>query len=82
MYAPPAPVTQALRLGGSMLSSRAQSQPYRNENLDVLAGTERPQWEAAFLRYVTVGKTTTIDGSRGRVMPMLLRLGAVLKFLR
>ena len=65
-----------------MSSTRAQSQPYRNENLDVLAGTERPQWEAAFLRYGTVCKTTTIDGSRERVMPTLLRLGAVMKFLR
>ena len=65
-----------------MLSPRAQSQPYRNGNLDVLAGTERPQWEAAFLRYGTVCNTTTIDGSRGRVMPMLLRLRALMRFLR
>jgi hypothetical protein len=64
-----------------MLPARAQSQAYRNENFDVVTGTEGPQWEAAFLRYGTV-KTTTIDGSRGRVMPMLLRLGAAIRFLR
>ncbi len=65
-----------------MLPARARSQAYSNESLDVLAGTERPQWEAAFLRYGTVCKTTTIDGSTGRVMPMRLRLGAVTRFLR
>jgi hypothetical protein len=64
-----------------MLPARAQSQAYRNENLDVVTGTEPPQWEAVFLRDGTVCKTTTIDGS-GRVMPMLLRLGAVIRFLR
>jgi len=64
-----------------MLSARAQSQAYSNE-IDVLTGTEGPQWEAAFLQYGTVCKTTTIDGSRGRVMPTLLRLGAVIRFLR
>ena len=65
-----------------MLSARAQSRVYRNENLDVVTGTETPQWEVAFLRYGTICKTTTIDGSRGRVMPMFLRLGAVIRFLR
>ena len=65
-----------------MLSARAQSQAYGNENLDVVTGTEGPQWEAACLRYGTVCKTTMIDGSRWRVMPMLLRLGAVIRFLR
>ena len=33
-----------------MLSARAQSRVYRNENLDVVTGTETPQWEVAFLR--------------------------------
>jgi hypothetical protein len=75
-------INQALRLGGSMLSARARSQAYGNENLDVVTGTEGPRWEAAFLRYGTVCKTMTIDGSRARVMPMLLRLGAVIRFLR
>jgi hypothetical protein len=65
-----------------MLPARVQGQAYRNETLDVVTGTEAPLWEAAFLRYGTVCKTTTIDGSGGRVMPMLLRLGAVIRFLR
>jgi hypothetical protein len=65
-----------------MLSARARSQAYSNENLDVVTGTERPQWEAAFLRYGTACKTTTIEGSRGRVIPRLLRLGAVIRCLR
>ena len=46
-----------------MLSARAQSRVYRNENLDVVTGTETPQWEVAFLRCGTVCETTTIDGS-------------------
>jgi hypothetical protein len=47
-----------------MLSARAQSQAYSNENLDVVTGTEGPpEWEAALLRRGTVCKATTIDGS-------------------
>lgn len=65
-----------------MLSARSRSQVHSNDNFDVVTGTERPQWEAAFLRYGTVCKTTTIEGSRGRVMPRLLRLGAVIRCLR
>jgi hypothetical protein len=48
-----------------MLPARVQGQAYRVSNaLDVVTGTEGPpQWEAAFLRYGTVCKTTTMDGS-------------------
>jgi hypothetical protein len=65
-----------------MLSARARSQAYGNENLDLVTGTEGPQWEATFLRYGTVCKTTTIDGSGKRVITVLLWLGAVIRFLR
>jgi hypothetical protein len=46
-----------------MLPARVQGQAYRVSNaLDVVTGTEGPpQWEAAFLRYGTVCKTTTND---------------------
>jgi hypothetical protein len=66
-----------------MLPARVQGQAYRvsDETLDVVTGTEKPLWEVAFLRYATVCKATTIEGSGGRVMPTLLRLGA-LRFLR
>ena len=48
-----------------MLSARVQGQAYRvgGDTLDAVTGTERPQWEVAFLRYGTVCETTTIDGS-------------------
>jgi hypothetical protein len=48
-----------------MLRARAPRQAYRanGDTLDAVTGTERPQWEVAFLRYGTVCKTTTIDGS-------------------
>ncbi len=50
-----------------MLPASVQGQGYRvsNATLDVVTGTEGPpEWEAAFLRYGTVCKTTTtIDGS-------------------
>ena len=38
-----------------MLPARVRSQAYRvcNETLDVVTGTEGPQWEAALLRYGT-----------------------------
>jgi hypothetical protein len=68
-----------------MLPARVQGQAYRvrNETLDVATGTEGPPgWEAAFLRYGAVCKTTTIDGSGGRVMPRLLRLGAMIRRVR
>jgi hypothetical protein len=49
-----------------MLPARAQRQAFRvsNETFDVVTGTESPLWEAAFLGYGTVCKTTTIGGSR------------------
>lgn len=49
-----------------MLPARAQRQAFRvsDETFDVVTGTESPLWEAAFLRYGTVCKATTIDGSR------------------
>ena len=49
-----------------MFPASVQGQAYRvsNATLDVVTGTEGPpEWEAAFLRYGTVRKTTTIDGS-------------------
>jgi hypothetical protein len=49
-----------------VLPAGVQGQTYRvsNETLDVVTGTEGPPvWEAAFLRYGTVCKTTTIAGS-------------------
>jgi hypothetical protein len=68
-----------------MLPARVQGQAnrVRNETLDVVTGTEGPpRWEAALLRHGTVCKTTTIDGSGGRVVPTLLRLGAVISRVR
>ena len=54
-----------------MLPASVQGQGYRvsNATLDVVTGTEGPpEWEAAFLRYGTVYKTTTtIDGSGASV---------------
>jgi hypothetical protein len=49
-----------------VLPARVQGQAdtVGNETLDVVTGTEGPPlWEAAFLRYGTVCKTTTIAGS-------------------
>jgi hypothetical protein len=49
-----------------MLPASVQGQAYRvsNETLDVVTGTEGPpSWEAAFLRYGTVCKTTTNDNA-------------------
>ena len=49
-----------------MLPASVQGQAYRvsNATLDVVTGTEGPpEWEAAFLRYGTVCKTTKIHGS-------------------
>ena len=48
-----------------MLPARVQAQASRvsNENLDVVTGTEGPQWDAGRLRYGTVAKPTTVDGS-------------------
>jgi hypothetical protein len=69
-----------------MLPARVQGQGYRvsNATLDVVTGTEGPpQWEAAFLRYGTVCKTTTIDGSGAsdaRVRRWLYKRG--LRFMR
>jgi hypothetical protein len=49
-----------------VLPARVQGQAdtVGNETLDVVTGTEGPpQWEAALLRYGTVCKTKTMDGS-------------------
>ena len=70
-----------------MLPASVQGQAYRvsNATLDAVTGTEGPpQWEAAFLRYGTVYKTTTIDGSGAsdaRVRRWLSKRG-LLRFMR
>ena len=66
------------------MAGRAQSQEYRGLSgpLDVVTGTEAPQWEASCVRYGTVRETRTLDGSGGRVMPTTLRLGAAIRLIR
>ena len=70
-----------------MLPASVQGQTYRvsNATLDVVTGTEGPpEWEAAFLRYGKVCKTTTIDGSGAsdaHVRRWLYKTG-LLRFIR
>ena len=55
-----------------MLPASVQGQGYRvsNATLDVVTGTEGPpEWEAAFLRYGTVYKTTTDRWIGGECCP-------------